>query len=73
MGLADVENALFYLSRIEAIKIEGGFLVVYNKLTIERLEKNNYKQYTSNDYGNSINSIKIRQNRSILSESMRKR
>ena len=51
MGLADVENALFYLSRIEAIKIEGGFLVVYNKLTIERLEKNNYKQYTSNDYG----------------------
>ena len=51
VGLADVENALFYLSRIEAIKIEGGFLVVYNKLTIERLEKNNYKQYTSNDYG----------------------
>ena len=28
VDLDDVEDALFYLSRIEAIKIEGGFLVV---------------------------------------------
>ena len=49
--LTDVENALFYLSRVEAIKIEGGFLVIYNKLTIERLEENNSKQYTVSDYG----------------------
>ena len=47
----DVENELFYLSRVEAIKIEGGFLVIYNKLTIERLEENNSKQYTVSDYG----------------------
>ncbi|GAB6096082.1 hypothetical protein JCM14469_23350 [Desulfatiferula olefinivorans] len=46
----EIEDALFYLSRIEAIKIEGGFLVVYNKLTIERLEKDNRKQYTKGDY-----------------------
>ncbi|WP_242120909.1 RecQ family ATP-dependent DNA helicase [Aestuariivivens sediminicola] len=48
--LTDVEDALFYLSRIDAIKIEGGFLVVYNKLTIERLEKDNKKRYKAEDY-----------------------
>jgi ATP-dependent DNA helicase RecQ len=48
--LADVEDALFYLSRIDAIKIEGGFLVVYNKLTIERLEQDNKKRYKTEDY-----------------------
>lgn len=46
----DVEDALFFLSRIEAIKIEGGFLVVHNKLTINRLEKNNRIQYKESDY-----------------------
>jgi ATP-dependent DNA helicase RecQ len=46
----DVENALFYLSRIEAIKIEGGFLILYNALSIERIEKDNYKKYTKADY-----------------------
>ncbi|MFD2921312.1 RecQ family ATP-dependent DNA helicase [Terrimonas rubra] len=46
----DVEDSLFYLSRIEAIKIEGGFLVVHNRLTIERIEKNNRIQYKESDY-----------------------
>lgn len=49
-SIEDVEDALFYLSRIEAIKIEGGFLVVYNKLTIDRLEQNNQIQYKKDDY-----------------------
>ncbi len=49
-SIEDVEDALFYLSRIEAIKIEGGFLVIYNKLTIDRLEHNNQIQYKKNDY-----------------------
>lgn len=48
--LDDIEDSLFYLSRIEAIKIEGGFLVAYNKLTIDRIEKNNQKQYKKSDY-----------------------
>lgn len=48
--IADIEDALFYLSRIDAIKIEGGFLVVYNKLTIERLEQDNKKRYKAEDY-----------------------
>lgn len=49
-SIEDIEDALFYLSRIEAIKIEGGFLVVYNKLTIDRLEHNNQIQYKKEDY-----------------------
>jgi ATP-dependent DNA helicase RecQ len=48
--LDDVEDTLFYLSRIEAIKVEGGFLVVYNRLTVERLEENNRIQYKESDY-----------------------
>lgn len=45
----DIEDSLFYLSRIGAIKIEGGFMVVHNKLTIERIEKNNRIQYKESD------------------------
>lgn len=48
--IEDIEDTLFYLSRIEAIKIEGGFLVVYNKLTIDRLEHNSRIQYKEQDY-----------------------
>jgi ATP-dependent DNA helicase RecQ len=50
VSLDDIEDTLFYLSRIEAIKIEGGFLVVYNRLTIDRLEKNPQIQYKESDY-----------------------
>ena len=50
VNIDDIEDTLFYLSRIDAIKIEGGFLVVYNRLTIERTEQNNKKQYTKDDY-----------------------
>lgn len=46
----DIEDALFYLSRIGAFKIEGGFLVLYNRLTIERLETDNKKRYKVEDY-----------------------
>lgn len=50
IGIEDVEDALFYLSKIEAIKIEGGFLVVYNMLTLERLERDNKIRYKADDY-----------------------
>lgn len=46
----DIEDALFYLSRIEALRIEGGFMVIHNRLTIERIENNTKKQYTKEDY-----------------------
>jgi len=45
-----IENTLFYLSKIGAIKIEGGFLVLYNRLNIEKLETNNSIQYKKEDY-----------------------
>ena len=50
VSIDDIEDTLFYLSRIDAIKIEGGFLVVYNRLTIDRVEQNNKIQYKNNDY-----------------------
>ncbi len=48
--IEDIEDALFYLSRIEALKIEGGFLVVYNRLSIDRIEQNTRVQYKEQDY-----------------------
>lgn len=50
IDIADIEDTLFYLSRIGAIKIEGGFLVLYNQLTIERIEQDFKKHYTKDDY-----------------------
>lgn len=50
ISIDDIEDALFYLSRIEAIKIEGGFLVIYNQLTIERIELDNKIRYKVEDY-----------------------
>lgn len=47
--LDDIEDTLFFLSRIDALKIEGGFLVVYNKLTIESIEKEKPK-FKKEDY-----------------------
>jgi ATP-dependent DNA helicase RecQ len=48
--IEDIEDTLFYLSRIDAIKIEGGFMVMYNRLTINRVEQNNQIQYKKEDY-----------------------
>lgn len=50
VSLEDIEDTLFYLSRIDAIKIEGGFLVVYNRLTIDRVEQDNKRRYKNDDY-----------------------
>ncbi len=63
INMSDIEDALFYLSRMDAIKIEGGFLVVYNKLTIERLEQDNKRRYKAEDYRklNQFYENKIRQ------------
>lgn len=50
VNIYDVEDSLFFLSRIEALTIEGGFLVVYNRLNIQRKEQNLRKQYKQEDY-----------------------
>jgi ATP-dependent DNA helicase, recQ family len=47
--LEDVEEALLYLSRIGALKLEGGFLVLYNAMDIRRI-KDNRLRYKQEDY-----------------------
>ena len=47
---SEIEDAIFYLSRIGALKLDGGFLVTYNALSIERIEKDNKKRYKVEDY-----------------------
>ncbi|GAO44123.1 RecQ family ATP-dependent DNA helicase [Flavihumibacter petaseus] len=48
--LPDIEDALLYLSRIGAARIEGGFMVTYNKIQLERLKENAKLQYKAEDY-----------------------
>ena len=48
--LADVEDALLYLSKIGAMKLEGGFLVLYNGMEVKRLILDNKIRYKADDY-----------------------
>jgi len=50
ISIYDVEDTLFFLTRIDALTIEGGFLVVYNRLNIHREENNPRRQYKVEDY-----------------------
>ena len=47
--IEDVEEALLFLSNIEALKLDGGFLVLYNALTIRRM-KDIKLRYKLEDY-----------------------
>lgn len=47
--LEDVEEALLYLSKIGALKLDGGFLVLYNAMSIQRI-KDNKSRYKQDDY-----------------------
>lgn len=49
LQLEDVEEALLYLSKIEALRLEGGFLVLYNAMEIHRI-KDNKSRYKQDDY-----------------------
>lgn len=48
--IADVSDALLYLSKIGAMKLEGGFLVLYNGMEIKRLVTDNRIKYKIDDY-----------------------
>ncbi|MDD4729839.1 MAG: RecQ family ATP-dependent DNA helicase, partial [Dysgonamonadaceae bacterium] len=48
--LDEIEDTLYYLLKIGAMKIEGGFLVIYNAMRIERLEKDNKALYKKEHY-----------------------
>ena len=47
--LEDVEEALLYLSKIGALKLDGGFLVLYNAMQIKRIKDAKYR-YKKEDY-----------------------
>jgi len=46
----DVEEALLYLSKIGSMKLEGGFLVFYGGIEIQRIELDNRIRYKKEDY-----------------------
>lgn len=48
--LDDISDALLYLSKIGAMKLEGGFLVSYNAMQIKRLVTDNRIKYKVDDY-----------------------
>ena len=50
VSLKNVEDALLYLSKIGALKLEGGFLVLYNGMEINRLISDNRIKYKVDDY-----------------------
>jgi len=49
-SLKEIEDALLFLHRMQLIRLEGGFLVLYSALTIERLEQNMKKRFTQEDF-----------------------
>ena len=48
--LSDIEDSILYLSKIGALKIEGGFLVLYNAMELKRVVKDNRIKYKVDDY-----------------------
>lgn len=56
----DVEDALLYLSKIEAINLEGGFIVLYNMLNVERIITDNHIMYKKDDYKELFNYYKMK-------------
>lgn len=58
-----IEDALLFLSKVDAIPLEGGFLVLYQAIQITRLEKNSQILYKKKDYAqlNEFYQMKIQQ------------
>lgn len=46
----DIEDALYYLTKIGVLTIEGGFMVIYTPMEIRRLELDNKKRYRVEHY-----------------------
>lgn len=47
--IEDVKEALLYLSKIGSLKLEGGFMVIYNAMEVHRLKEMKYR-YKMEDY-----------------------
>lgn len=52
VSLQDIEEALLYLSKTGALKLEGGFFVRYNAMEITRTSENPWLQFKADDYKN---------------------
>ena len=46
----DVKDALLYLNKINAIELDGGFLVFYSAIQVERIAAGGNTQYKKEDY-----------------------
>ena len=59
----DVQNALLYLSKIGAMDLDGGFLVLYSGMNLKRLITDNKIRYKMEDYRqlNEYYKLKIQQ------------
>lgn len=49
LQLEEVKEALLYLAKIGALKLDGGFLVIYNAMHIKRV-KDNRARFSKDDY-----------------------
>ena len=49
-SLDEVSDALLYLSRIGAMSLEGGFLVIYNGMCLKRVVLDNKRHFRKDDY-----------------------
>ena len=47
--IEEIEDSLLYLSKIGALRLEGGFLVIYNAMEVHRLKEMKYR-YKIEDY-----------------------
>ena len=48
--MEDIEESLLYLAKIDSMRLEGGFLVLYSGMEITRLELDNKIKYKKEDY-----------------------
>ena len=56
----EVRDALLYLTKIDALKIDGGFIILYNSLNVERIVTDNHIQYKREDYKDLENFYKMK-------------
>jgi len=52
VSLREIQESLLYLQKIHALHVEGGFLVLYNRLEIQRQVMDNRIKYKVDDYKN---------------------
>ena len=49
-SIEEIEKTLLFIHRIGSLLVDGGFLVLYNPMKIEKIEQNPQKQFSKQDY-----------------------